>query len=109
MLESTGIPEEPLALDSSFPADGEDEIAVTVSPVLVFNHQMAAGATSAVTLKNASGATVAGSKTLDVTGKILTINPTANLSSASEYTITIANAPDIYGATIEDEIGFTTA
>lgn len=108
-LETSGVPDEALALDASFPASGDQEVAITVSPVLVFNHAMDTTATSNVRLENAAGSTVASTNSLDATKKILTINPTSNLSAASSYTVVIDNAADIYGATLETEFGFITA
>lgn len=108
-LESDGIPPDALKLDNSFPADGAVDIAITITPTLIFNHVMAAAALTAITLKTAAGATVSTTKSADVTGKIVTITPAASLAAASTYTIVITAAPDEYGQTITKEIGFRTA
>jgi hypothetical protein len=108
-LESSGVPEEALKIERSGPKDGDDEMAITINPVIIFNHEMAAAATSCVVLKIASGATVASTNTLDVTAKILTIDPTASLTALTSYNIVITAAPDIYGQTITDTISFRTA
>jgi hypothetical protein len=108
-LSTLGVPAEALALLASQPASGAANVATGANLILVFNHEMAGTATSAVTLKNAAGASVASSKTLDVTGKILTVRPTLSLSAGANYTIEVADAADIYGQTLETEIGFTTA
>lgn len=108
-LESDGIPAEALKLKSSFPADGAVDIAITITPMLIFNHVMAVSALTAITLKTAAGATVSTTKRGDATGKIVTITPAASLSAATAYTIVITAAPDEYGQTITQEIGFRTA
>jgi hypothetical protein len=108
-LETEGIPDEDLAIVTSMPKDGADHIAITASLVILFNHEMAAAATSAVTLTTAAGASVAVTNSLDATGKILTVNPDASLTADTGYKIILTDVPDIYGQTIEDEIGFTTA
>lgn len=105
-LESSGVPDETLALESH---NLHTEMAITADLVLVFNHELAAAATSAVTLENSAGANVAVTNSLDATGKILTVNPTANLTAANAYTLVLTAVPDIYGQTITDEIGFWTA
>jgi len=108
-LESDGIPLEALKLVKCFPTYGDEDIAITITPVLIFNHVMAAAALTAITLKTAAGATVSATKSADATGKIVTITPAASLAAASTYTIVITAAPDEYGQTITQEIGFRTA
>jgi hypothetical protein len=106
-LETTGVPEEALALAAT---NVSGEMAVSANLVLVFNHPMASGATTAVTLEDATGATVTSVNSLDTaTSRILTINPTGSLTADSTYTIVINHAPDIYGQTLDTEIPFWTA
>lgn len=108
-LETSGIPEEALEIVTSNPKDGDDDLAITISPVIIFNNEMAAAATSCAVLQNSAGATVTGTNTLDATGKIMTVTPTASLSALTTYTIVITAAPDIYGQTITETIRFRTA
>lgn len=107
-LETDGIPEDALAIVASMPNDGAENITITANLVIIFNHEMAAAATSAVTLETAAGASVAVTNSLDATGKILTVNPDASLTASTSYVIILTDVPDIYGHTIEDEIGFST-
>lgn len=107
-LARSGVPNENLAIVASMPADGSVENAVTVKPVIVFNHTMAAGVTTAFTLATAAGATVAVAAAQDVTKKIVTVTPTASLQPDTTYTLSITAAPDTYGQTLTDTIGFTT-
>jgi hypothetical protein len=108
-LETNGIPDEALKLNSSFPVDGGDNIAVTANLVLAFNHAMDSTATSAVTLKTAAGAAVTVANSLDVNKKILTVNPTNSLAAATAYVLYITAAADSYGQTLTGEIRFRTA
>lgn len=103
-----GLPDQPLGIDRILPKDGSTEIAVEISPVIVFNHKMTAGAAGRVCLKDSNGVTVTVTVTLDVTGKIMTISPSAPLENGRQYAIVIDAAPDIYGETLSDEIGFST-
>lgn len=105
-LLTAGTSDEALAVAAT---NIRGEMDVTASLVVVFNHAMAASATTAVTLEDASGATVASTNTLDATAKILTIAPSSSLSAASAYTIVIDHATDQYGQTLDTEIGFWTA
>lgn len=108
-LETDGVPDEELELVVSMPEDGATGVAVNANIVLVFNHEMAAGATSKVSLKTAAGATVASSNTLDVTTKILTVNPTSDLTAGAGYQVVIEDAPDVYGMTLTETLTFETA
>jgi len=108
-LETAGVPDEALALAASIPESGATEIAVTITPVLVFNHEMDEDAEDAVSMEDADGNVVAATAALDVTGRILTITPGEDLEVEASYTLIIDAAPDIYGQTLSTEIGFSTA
>ena len=108
-LETSGVPDEALKLQTSMPVDGAIGVAIGANLTLVFNHEMDSSATSAVILKTAAGATVTTVNSLDVTKKILTVNPSASLTADARYTLEIVDAPDIYGQTLEQDIGFETA
>jgi hypothetical protein len=105
-LASSGVPDEVLQLVST---NISGEMAVDANLVLVFNHPMGSAATARVILKDAAGATVASANALDVTGKILTINPTASLNAGASYTVDVDQAADLYGQTLDTEILFVTA
>lgn len=108
-LESSGVPDSALTITASLPKNGDTDIAITANLMLIFSHAMDSSATSAVTLKDAAGSTVTVVNSLDVTKKILTVNPTGSLTADASYTLVITAAADSYGRTITDEIGFTTA
>lgn len=109
ILKSSGVPNVALAIQASVPKDGDKDIAITANLVLIFNYAMDSTATSAVVLKDASGSTVTTVNSLDVTRKILTVNPTGSLTADAAYILVITAAADSYGRTLTQEIGFTTA
>jgi hypothetical protein len=106
LLETDGVPDEALAIAANNLAD---KMNIAANLVLIFNHPMAAGAVNQVVLKDSSGVVVASTNTLDITSKILTINPDANLTAGSTYTIVITAAADAYGQTLTADLIFTTA
>jgi len=108
-LETEDVPDEALAIAASFPAEGASEISVSANLVLIFNHEMASGAENNVSLQEAGGSPVTSANSLDVTGKILTVNPDTDLQAASSYRIVIDGVADVYGQTLTEEISFTTA
>jgi hypothetical protein len=108
-LAEAGVPNEALAIAASMPTDGADEVAVAASLTVIFNHAMGAGATAAAALATAAGAAVATTNALDVTQKILTVNPDSNLAADTSYVLTITAAADVYGMTISETISFRTA
>lgn len=108
-LASAGVPAEDLAIVNSIPIDGEYYVAITLAPVLIFNHRMHADAPEAVVLTDADGEAVIIEAALDVTGKILTITPASELEPATNYTLTLTAIPDIYGQTLTTTLRFKTA
>ena len=107
-LATAGVPDAALALVKSQPADGDLGVARAANLTLVFNHEMDSSVTSAVSLA-AAGITFTVANSLDVTKKILTVNPTGNLAASTGYVLTLAAAADIYGQTLTRSISFTTA
>jgi phi13 family phage major tail protein len=98
-----------LALSSSLPTDGATNVVITVNQTLTFNNALVDAAPNGVTLIKASdGTVVAGTKTLDATKKIITIDPTASLSTSTAYIIVYA-VTDIYGQTLNGAVNFETA
>lgn len=92
---------------SSVPLDNATGVAVDANIVCTFNDKIA---TCNVVMTKSDFSTVASANSYDTTGKILTINPTDNLASASSYAVILTNIKDIYGQTLADQvINFTTA
>jgi phi13 family phage major tail protein len=99
---------DPLALSASDPADGAPAVAVDKTITLTFNNKLPAGEINDVVVTKDDGTVVACTNSLDATGKILTINPDANLGAASDYIVTYA-VIDIYDQVLSGAINFTTA
>jgi len=108
-LESDGVPDEPMAISKSMPSDGASEIYTGVKPVLIFNHELDADAVDTVTLTDSNDVAIPAPVTLDVTNRILTINPSTALSATTRYLIHLTATPDVYGQTLTTDRSFTTA
>ncbi|WP_375104944.1 major tail protein [Paenibacillus sp. RS8] len=92
---------------SSVPANNATGVAIGANVVLTFANKLASY--SAVLL-NGGFDVIASAITLDASGKILTINPNANLAAATEYAVIINGATDVYGQILpQTVISFTTA
>ena len=98
-----------LSLSSSVPTDGATGISVSADQSLTFNNALINNAIYQVVLLLASDASVIASViTLDATKKIITINPTSNLTAATAYIIAY-NVESIYGQHLSGAVNFTTA
>lgn len=96
-----------LALSSITPADAATGVAVAANIVLTFNNKINA---EEIVVMSAAGAIVAGSRAWDEAGKVLTIDPTVNLSASTVYLVAVAGVEDIYGQTLTNAVKkFTTA
>lgn len=96
-----------LTLASSVPVDGAPAVAVGANVVLTFSNKIAS---HAVTLLDETLAIVPAAFSFDVTGKILTINPSADLSATTTYAVVVNGVRDIYGQQLTNQvIDFTTA
>jgi|GEM_PF-1518832 hypothetical protein len=90
------------------PANEATDIAVGTDITLTFNNAIDHG--NAILVKTSDDTIIAATKTFDGTKKILTINPTADLSASTEYAIIITNMTDAFGQTLADTVyKFTTA
>ena len=93
---------------SSTPAEGATGIVVGVHPVLTFDRRIKSYKISIVTYDTQEAITVEGS--LDVTGKVLIITPSSNLTASTKYAIVIESAAAYSGQTLDYAvISFTTA
>lgn len=83
------------------PADADTDVAVTANIVWTFNEAVDASKVTSANfflMKAADGTLIAGALTLDGTGKIVTLDPTANLTAATEYiAICTSNVCDVAG------------
>ncbi len=95
-----------IALSTIVPADDADNVAVDANVVLTFNNKILR---ESIVVTKSDGTIVAGTKSWDSTGKILTFDPTANLSNNSTYIVSIGGVVDIYGKTLAAQVkNFTT-
>jgi len=95
-----------LALSSISPADDATNVAVNANVVLTFNNKVV---TESVIVASEDGTIVAGAKTWDTACKVLTFNPTADLTNNTVYIVTIGGVADIYGQSLAAAVkNFTT-
>lgn len=96
-----------VALSSILPDDEATAVTVDSNIILTFNNKITR---ESIIVTSALGTIVAGTKTWDATGKILTFNPTENLTAATTYIVTIGGVVDVYGQTLSAVVkNFTTA
>ena len=92
---------------SSDPADEETAVLVSDNIVLTFNNKIVQ---ENIFVTSSVGAIIPVTKTLDVTGKILTINPNADLSATTMYLVNVIGVVDVYNQTLAPTVvNFTTA
>jgi phi13 family phage major tail protein len=92
---------------TSSPLNNATSVAAAVKPVLTFSNKLAA---DAVTIVAANGSLVVADKSYDSTGKVLTITPSAALTSGATYSIIVAGVADVFGQSLDTTaIKFTVA
>jgi len=98
----------PSALSVSIlPADAATGVVVSANIVLTFNNKIV---DESIVVTSSAGAIIAGSRSWDADGKILTFDPTSNLSPATMYLVTVTGVVDIYGQLLASAVKtFTTA
>jgi len=97
-----------LALSTSTPVDDAITIGRDANITLTFNNALVDDAVyMAALIATVAGSTVASAITLDATKKIITINPTASLGDAVDYSV-IFTVEDIYGQHLPGVITFTS-
>lgn len=109
----TGTPAEALTVTPS-PADEADSVAVDTNITWTFNNEIRASDVSAANfmVTKADGTAVAGVLSIGSANKVVTFNPTSNLSASSVYVaIATIGVHDIYGQTLaaNSVINFATA
>lgn len=92
-----------LALSSSTPAANATGIAIDAKPALTFNNILANYVGIAL-LDESDNTIVSANTSVDATGKIVTITPTANLTVGKTYDIILSGITDIYGQTLEQQV-----
>ena len=96
-----------LVVSSMVPSDAATAVAVDSNIALTFNNKISE---ESIVITSNAGVIVPFSKSWDIARKVLTINPTANLSSATTYLVTVGGVSDIYNQTLSAAVKtFTTA
>jgi hypothetical protein len=104
-LFTEGEPEA-ITLVSIAPADDATNVAVDANIVITFNNKILR---EAVVVTSDAGEIVAGAKSWNAAGTVLTFNPTVNLSNSTVYIVTIGGVIDIYGQALAASVkNFTT-
>lgn len=83
------------------PNDDATEVDTDANIIFTFNTKIVK---ESIVVTSAEGEIVSGSKTWNSEGKILTFNPTDNLSTNTVYIITISGVVDIYNRTLAPQI-----
>lgn len=110
-VESTGttwfdaVESAPSALTlATVPADAAENVAINASPSFTFNNAIDITQVTAdyfYLLKTADGSKVAAALSYDSAHKVITLNPTADLTNAADYLlVTSGLVKDIYGQTL---------
>lgn len=86
-----------LALSSIVPDDDTTGITVSADIIMTFNNRIIR---ESIIVTSAAGVLVAGTKTWDANKKVLTFNPTSNLSANTEYIVTIGGVMDVYNQSL---------
>ena len=93
---------------TSVPANNGTGVLATAKPTLTFNNVVASEAVTL--LKYTDNSVVAVTKAFDSANKVLTITPSANLTSAGVYLIVISGVKDVFGQSLATSvIKFTVA
>lgn len=98
----------PLGVTATDPADGATGVAVGKTVTVTFNANVAPGDNyGGIALTKAGGDSVEIDKS--ISGRVLTIDPTANLAYSTEYTVTIpaGAVKDLAGNALAQEFAFS--
>lgn len=96
-----------LALTTSVPADAATAVVVSANIVLTFNNKIQE---ESIVLTTQAGVVVPFARSWDAARKVLTIDPTANLTAATSYNIVVTGVADVYNQTLAPVVRkFTTA
>ena len=93
------------------PVDNATGISVSANQTLTFSNPMDANVLLGISLiRGSDDSPVAASITINAARTVVTIDPNANLSAATEHYLNVFNAKDIYGQTLANTVvSFTTA
>lgn len=96
-----------MAVSTIVPADAATAIAVGASIIITFNNTVVKEAISVI---SNTGNVIAGTKSFDASGRIMTFKPSSNLAAATKHYVVIAGVSDNYGQSLATVTkSFTTA
>lgn len=95
-----------LTMSSIVPASDATGVLATANVVLTFSNKIASH--SVVLVDDVTDAIVPSAITFDATGKIMTINPTSNMTAGDKHAVTIFSVTDIYGQTLTNSLSYFT-
>lgn len=96
-----------LSMLSISPLNGATNVTLSSNITLTFNNAISSH--SIFVVNDTDDTNVAASISLDATGKILTIDPTSNLTASKKYAVVIAGVKDIYDQSLANTISYFTA
>lgn len=93
------------------PVDGATGVSVSANIVLTFSNALVYGAENSIILVRAdTQAPIACARTIDAARKVVTLDPSSNLTAAKQYLVIVAGVTSIHGQTLADTVvDFTTA
>ncbi len=91
--DTSGAPEV-VALSSIVPNDGASAVDLDTDIVLTFNNKILSE--EIVLLNGSTGDVVAGTKSWNAAGKVLTFTPDANLAANTKYIVSVTGVVDVY-------------
>lgn len=95
---------------SSSPADAATGVTVGANIVLTFSNALRVGAENAIILTTAAGVPKTCTRTIDAARKVVTLNPSTDMASATDYLVIVPGVVDVFGQTLADSVvNFTTA
>ncbi len=105
------LPDTPDALTvTASPVDAATGVAVGSNITLTFNNALKVGAENAIILTTAAGVPKACTRTIDAARKVVTLDPSTNMSGTTDYLVIVPGVVDVFGQTLADTvINFTTA
>ncbi len=103
--DTTSAPDA-LELSSIVPSSGATGVSASANIVLTFNNKIASH--SVVLVDDVTDAIVPATTTFDATGKIMTINPTSNMTATDKHAVAIFAVTDIYGQTLTNSLSYFT-
>ncbi len=95
-----------LTMSSIVPASGATGVLASANVVLTFSNAIASHSVKLV--DDVTDAIVPAAYTFDSTGKILTINPTGNMTAGDKHAVAIFGVKDVYGQSLADSLSYFT-